>query len=591
MPSTRPDRQASPSSPDKLVRRTGRGLALTTLLLTVALLGGVGVATAAVAIRQTDASVDKSLRDAATAAIAYLELIDVDAPPTAAPSAGQSPLPTDEGEPSQSADESYGTEPSDAIEPGGDNEASEGPDDLSTNQPGTTARPRTTSNPTDQSGGATGEPDATDQPGSTDDDGTTEPPNGLAGQPPLAAGPLFPVTGPLAEPSPSPTPGDFEADADEQPPAASDTFFLVLDAQGNLLSNPRRVLLAGLPDTAAVTAAAANGEDWRTVYADGAPVRLFTQRVTDGRGGPPAYLQTGMVLSLQEVQRNEILMTILLASLLGLVGAGLVTLLVTRRALTPVRNAFAAERRFVAAASHELRTPVAVVHSLAEVLQREDLVKPEGRQMLDDMISETDRLGRLVGDLLALSAAEAGAVVVEPRQLEARSFVADLARRIGSVAEPRGLSLAIDQVGAAATPRLFMVTDADRLAQLLLIFADNAIDHSPAGGRLTLTVGGIAERGQRLVRISVADQGPGVPLAERDHIFEPFARLDSRDRGTKSTGLGLAIARTLADRLGASLHVGDAPGGGAVFSVELPWRESAVGDVGLTPTTATVGRP
>ena len=113
--------------------------------------------------------------------------------------------------------------------------------------------------------------------------------------------------------------------------------------QGNLLSNPRRVLLAGLPDKAAVTAAAANGEDWRTVYADGAPVRLFTQKVTDGRGGPPAYLQTGMGLSLQEVQRNEILMTILLASLLGLLGAGVVTLLVTRRALTPVRNAFAAE--------------------------------------------------------------------------------------------------------------------------------------------------------------------------------------------------------------------------------------------------------
>ena len=572
MRSTRPEPQASHGSPDRLVRRTGRGLALTTLLLIVALLGGVGIATAAVAIRQTDASVDRSLRDAATAAIAYLELIDVDAPPTVAPSSGQSPVPTDEAEPSESAGTDNGSESTDAVEPGDDNEASEGPDELSTNQPESTPRPGTTLLPTNE-------------PGDNNGNSASEPPDGLTRPAPLAAGRILLAVAPLPHPSPPPTPEDFEADADDQPPAASDTFFLVLDAQGNLLSNPRRVLLAGLPDKAAVTAAAANGEDWRTVYADGAPVRLFTQKVTDGRGGPPAYLQTGMVLSLQEVQRNEILMTVLLASLLGLLGAGVVTLLVTRRALTPVRNAFAAERRFVAAASHELRTPVAVLHSLAEVLQREDLIKLEGRQMVDDMISETDRLGRLVGDLLALSAAEAGAVVVEPQQLEARSFVAELGRRIERVAEPRGLSLAIDQAGVEAAPQLFMFTDAERLAQLLLIFADNAIDHSPPDGQLTMTVEGVADHGQRRIRISIADQGPGVPIAERERIFEPFARLESRDRGAKSTGLGLAIARTLADRLGARLHVGDAAGGGAVFSVELARRDNVVADTGFEPVT------
>jgi len=544
------------------------------LLLIVALLGGVGVATAAVAIRQTDASVDRSLRDAATAAISYLELIDVDAPPTVAPSPGQSPVPTDEAEPSASAGEGNGSTSTDTVEPGDDNEASEAPDEQSTNQPQRTQRSGTTSNPTYE-------------PGDSNDDSASEPPDGLTGPAPFAGGRILLAVAPLPNPSPASTPADFEVDADDQPPAASDTFFLVLDAQGNLLSNPRRVLLAGLPDKVAVTAAAAaaNGEDWRTAYADGAPVRLFTQKVTDGRGGPPAFLQTGMVLSLQEVQRNEILMTILLASLLGLLGAGLVTLVVTRRALTPVRNAFAAERRFVAAASHELRTPVAVIHSLAEVLQREDLIKPDGRQMVDDMISETDRLGRLVGDLLALSAAEAGAVVVEPGPLEARRFVAELGRRIESVAEPRGLSLTIDQAGVTAAPQLVMFTDADRLAQLLLIFADNAIDHSPAGGRLTMTVEGVDDHGQGRVRISIADEGPGVPVSERERIFEPFARLDSRDRATKSTGLGLAIARTLADRLGATLQVGDATAGGAVFSVELARQESAVSDPRIEPVT------
>ena len=558
MPSTRPDPAASPSSPERLVRRTSYSLALTTLLLTVALLGGVGLATAAVAIRSTDASVDRSLRDAATAAIAYLELVDVEATPTPAATAGQTPLPTDEPEPSGDGLQSDGGQPSERVEPGDDGEGSAGSDEEQpTSQPESTAGPSAT---------ATAQP--SDGPDSTYDV-DSEAPDGLA--PPVQDGAAAVVLAiePLAAPTPSPSAVQAEADADEQPPAASDTFFLVLDAQGNLLSNPRRVLLAGLPDRAAVAAAAANGEDWRTVYADGAPVRLFTQRVTDRQGGPPAYLQSGMVLSLHQLQRNEILMTIVLASLFGLLGAGIVTLLVTRRALSPVRSAFSAERRFVAAASHELRTPVAVLHALAEVLQREELVKPEGRQMIDDIILETDRLGRLVGDLLALSSAEAGAVIVEPREVEIRTFVADLSRRIETVVAQRGLSLTVDQVETDTAPQLFVLTDPDRLAQLLLIYADNAIDHSPAGGQLTISVQGVADHGAGHVRISVADQGPGVPAAERERIFEPFTRLDSRDRGTKSTGLGLAIARSLADRLGAELAVDDAQGGGAVFQHSL----------------------
>lgn len=545
MRSRRPDSQAPPSSSDRLVRRTARGLAGTTLLLIVALLCGVGLATATVAIRATDASVDRSLRDASTAAIAYLELIDVDAPPTASPTPG----PTTSQTPWSSED----AEPTDRNQPTDE----EGQDD--------NAAP-------------------TQAPASPANGEDTEGPDGRV--------PATPVGGVVLavsqQPEPTVTPlAQSEPEPDDQPPAASDTFFLVLDAQGQLLSNPRRVLLSGLPNAEAAAAAAANGEDWRTVMADGAPVRLFTKRVADGRGGPPALLQSGMVLSLQEVQRNEILVTIVLASLFGLLGAGLISLFVTRRALAPVRSAFASERRFVAAASHELRTPVALIHALAEVLQREDLVKPEGRQMLQDMIEETDQLGRLVGDLLALSSAEAGAVIVEPEPVEARSLVADLARRVEGMAAARGLSVALEQDRAGLAPQLMVLTDPNRLAQLLLVFVDNAIDHSPPGGVLRLSAGAGRGHGQGEVWISVADEGPGVPAAERERIFEPFARLDSRDSAAESTGLGLAIARSLADRLGATLSVDDAPGGGAIFSVHLPRRGASLGDAGSLPSAAT----
>ncbi len=121
------------------------------------------------------------------------------------------------------------------------------------------------------------------------------------------------------------------------------------------------------------------------------------------------------MLTLHEQQESQLLWTIAIVSLAGLAGAALVTLLVTRRALVPIRAAFATERRFVAAASHELRTPVAIVRASAEILDREHLVAADGQPFVADIVSETDRLGRLVGDLLALASAEAGAVDVELR--------------------------------------------------------------------------------------------------------------------------------------------------------------------------------
>ena len=197
----------------------------------------------------------------------------------------------------------------------------------------------------------------------------------------------------------------------DSPPEASDTFFLVLDQNGNIVSNPQRVGLAGLPNTDAATAAinSVSGEDWRTADVGGVHVRLFTQRIAGEDNSAVSVLQSGYVLTLHDEQTAQMLMTILLASLIGLAGAGVVTIIVTRRALVPVREAFTAERRFVAAASHELRTPVAVIRASAEILQREQLIQqPEGEKFVADIVSESDRLGRLIGDLLALASAQAG---------------------------------------------------------------------------------------------------------------------------------------------------------------------------------------
>ncbi len=384
---------------------------------------------------------------------------------------------------------------------------------------------------------------------------------------------------PTAQPTPAATAtaptGLGLLDADESQLESFQTFFMVLDKNAAIISNPQQIRLAGLPDADAAAAATTTTkrDDLRSVTVGGVHVRLLTERVVNSRGEIVALLQIGFVLTQHDQQTSTMLITILLVSLTGLVGAAVVTVLVTSRAMGPIRSAFNAERRFVASASHELRTPVSVVRASAEILQREGLVQPEGQRLVEDIVSESDRLGRLVGDLLALASAEAGAIDVKPEQIEMRAFVAELARRAETIGTERGVRIEVVQESAAAADRELLVSaDPDRMTQLLLIFIDNAIDHSPAGGTVRLVVGPTTDGNKPQVSIGVSDQGPGVPSHERLRIFEPFARLAGRRRQTGNTGLGLAIARVLAARQDATLHVDDAAGGGAVFSVWLPRR-------------------
>jgi signal transduction histidine kinase len=351
---------------------------------------------------------------------------------------------------------------------------------------------------------------------------------------------------------------------------------LVLDPSGNVVANPQNVVMTGVPNADAAAVAAGGSEDWRTVDADGTHVRLLSAPMYALDGSISGVLQTGFVLTAHEEQQALIVRTIIIASLLGLLGAAIVTLFVTRRAMAPIRAAFEAERRFVASASHELKTPVAIVRSSAEILQREDLVQPEGRYLVEDVIAESDRLGRLVGDLLALASAEAGQISIHTTTFDLRALVEEVVDRVRAVAAERGVRIeaVVDRGADGWNDELLVVADRERMIQLLSIFIDNAIDHSPQDGVVRVTARPVDDgsRSGRRVVVEVMDQGPGVPLAERDRIFEPFARVAGRRRTTGTTGLGLAIARILAARQDATLAVSDAPGGGASFSVSLARR-------------------
>jgi len=348
----------------------------------------------------------------------------------------------------------------------------------------------------------------------------------------------------------------------ERPPASSDTFYLVLDASGSVVSNPSSVPLTGLPDSAAVASASASGRDLRTIEAGGIAVRLLTVPVVHD-GATTGYVQVGYVLTLHDRQSQTLVWTVFLVCGLGLLGAAFVTVVVVNRALVPIRAAFETERRFVADASHEIRTPAAIIRASAEVLDREGLVMEGGRPLVADVVSEADRLGRLVDDLLALDASDRGALSLDRRVVDLRALAGDTTTRARPLAAERGVTLA----GPDEGPPIAVDVDPDRLVQSLLVLLDNAMRHSPSGGTVTVAT----ERGGGHAVLSVADEGPGIPRDARERVFEPFARLPGA-AGSKGSGsgLGLAIARRIVELHGGTLAVDDAPGGGARFILALP---------------------
>ena len=362
-------------------------------------------------------------------------------------------------------------------------------------------------------------------------------------------------------------------DTEDSTLAASDTFLLVLDPKGALVANASRVALVGLPDQAAVRGATADGRDLRTIQAGATEVRLLTVRATstEGSGEVVGYVQGGFVLTLHDEQSQSIVAAILLVGSIGLLGAAVVTLIVTGRALVPIRRSFDAQRRFVADASHELRTPAALIRANADVVEREGLVTAEGAPLVADIITEADRLGRLVGDLLQLASTDATGIELEMRPTDLGVIATDTVRQAAALAVERDVRLVVDPV--PADPAI-VSGDSGRLVQLLLILLDNAFDHSPPGGLVAVRVGRIGSE----VTLSVTDAGPGIPVAERARVFDPFTRLPGvrRDRAG-GTGLGLAIGRRIVTAHGGTIRIDDGPAGGAMFVVTFPAAERQPG--------------
>jgi signal transduction histidine kinase len=235
--------------------------------------------------------------------------------------------------------------------------------------------------------------------------------------------------------------------------------------------------------------------------------------------------------------------------------------------LDRLESSFEQQRRFIADASHELRTPTAVVRTEADItLARAHRDEPEYRASIAVMQDASRRLTRIVDDLFLLSRADSGHLVMRDEPLYLEELVDDATRAVRSVALQRGVEIDLGDVVAAPSRG-----DADLLGRLLLNLLDNAIKYSPAGGHVAVSM----VQAVHGCAISVIDEGPGIPPEMQARVFERFFRVDSaRSRAetsaTSGAGLGLAIAQRIAEMHSGRVELAESRPGRTEFRVTLP---------------------
>jgi signal transduction histidine kinase len=224
---------------------------------------------------------------------------------------------------------------------------------------------------------------------------------------------------------------------------------------------------------------------------------------------------------------------------------------------------------FVSTVSHELRTPLTSIRSFAEILHdNPELDEAERREFLGIIISESERLTRLINDMLDLAKIEAGQMTWNMAPTDLATIIHAAVAAAGQLFRDKGVALSLEL--AAGLPPI--TGDADRLTQVIINLLSNAVKFTPGGaGRVSVALERSGER--EIVRVS--DNGPGVAPEDQQAIFERFRQGgDAMTAKPEGTGLGLPICRMIAEHHGGAISVESAPGMGATFIVTLPIEQA-----------------
>ena len=237
------------------------------------------------------------------------------------------------------------------------------------------------------------------------------------------------------------------------------------------------------------------------------------------------------------------------------------------RMIARLEESFLQINRFSADASHELRTPLTVLQGELEAIAQKGQHLPEDvRDTIGSALEETERLAKIVENLLAISRLEAGEARVQPVRLDFAELARTTADQMKLLAEEKRISLTSD-----GSEPVEVEADPSRLKQVVVNLLDNAIKYTPEGGNVSISV---TRRDHRAI-LEVADTGLGISANDLPHIFDRFYRADkARSRQMGGTGLGLSIVRSICQAHGGQVTVNSAEGRGSRFRVELPLSTS-----------------
>lgn len=311
---------------------------------------------------------------------------------------------------------------------------------------------------------------------------------------------------------------------------------------------------AGFPLHAAIDAVAASGRAQEvTVTRNGTVYVVLTER----RGAD--IVQAVFDTRYQLADRRLLLRALGIAESIGLLTALLTGLLVGGRAVAPLADALSRQRRFVADASHELRTPIARVHTRAQLMARRPALPPEQRTDLDRLIGNTRLLGEIVDDLLLSARLGADDRPAPASRIDLAALVRDAVAQDTDRAAVHGVTLIADGVAAPlAVPGI-----PSALRRVVSELIGNALSHTPPGG--TVRVRATASGGTAV--LEVADSGQGLDPADTERLFHRFHRGRSTRPGF---GIGLALVREVVEKHGGTITASGRPGQGATFTIRLP---------------------
>jgi two-component system sensor histidine kinase CiaH len=372
-----------------------------------------------------------------------------------------------------------------------------------------------------------------------------------------------------------------------EPQTDRQTIYLFWNSQGELVEQtPRQAITVEQAKRFRVRGSLTS-RTMSTVQIDGHSFRILTipnQRIgagASGQGTDPTLASTiAMTELVRSLEAEEgLLRSLRFTMVVGIAIGGLVSLVagffLAGRSLVPIRRSWEKQQQFVADASHELRTPTAVIQARTELLFRHpDRTIEQESQSIANILKESKRMGKLVDDLLTLARSDSNQLQLQLDPLSLERIMDEMIGQFQFLADTKEINIQTN----IQRPQPFF-GDEERIRQLLVILLDNALKFTPAGGTITVT----CRKQTHTVQLSVKDSGCGISGEDLPFIFERFYRGDkARTRTEGGTGLGLSIAKWIVEAHGGEIRVQSELAVGTEVIVLLPVKKHPEGD-GFSP--------